>query len=64
MIFSSIISNQVTHCYEMPELDITSDYETLLICLEAKEMEAKKSANIKFQLEKIDKKQFCSSLEG
>lgn len=38
------------------ELHKTSDYKTLLIYLEIEGIEAKKLANIKFCLEKMDKK--------
>lgn len=47
----------------MPELDIISNHKTLLTCLKVEKMAAKKPIGIKFRLEKIDEKQFCTSLE-
>ena len=64
VISSNTVSDQITECYVEPQLQTTSDHETLLKCLEFEGVIAKKPTGVKFRLEKIDKKQFCASLEG
>ncbi len=63
VIASNSISKQVTECYMEPNLNVTSDHETILTCLEMENPDPKKPSQRKFQLDKRDKKQFLSNLE-
>lgn len=64
VISSSTISHQNTECYVEPRLHTTSDHETVLTWLEVQETKANRSTVVKFRLEKMDEKQFCTSLEA
>lgn len=64
VISSNTITDQITEFYFMPELHTISDYKTLLICIEIKVMAAKKQIGVQFWFEKMDEKQFYTSLEG
>ena len=64
VISSNTISHQIIECYVEPRLHTSSDHETLLTCLEVQGAEAKKPTVVKFRLEKMDEKQFCTSLEA
>lgn len=48
VISSNTISNKITKCYIVPELYMTSDYETVFIYLEVEGIEVIKSVNMKF----------------
>ena len=54
---------QVTECYVEPNLHVTSDHETIRTCLEMGNPDPKKTSQRRFQLDKMDEKQFFSNLE-
>ncbi len=47
-----------------PNLKVTSDHETILTCLEMGNPDPKKLTQRKFQLDKIDERQFFCNLEA
>lgn len=64
VIASNSVSGQVTECYLEPNLHVTSDHETILTCLKMGNPDPKKPSQCRFQLDKIDEKQFFSNLEA
>ena len=54
VIASNSVSKQVTECYVEPNLQVTSDHETILTCLEMENPDPKKTSQRRFQLNKMD----------
>lgn len=64
VISSSPVSELIAESYVEPNLHVTSDYETILTCLQTRDQKAKKPYQQKFHLDKIDEKRFFISLEA
>lgn len=64
VISSARISPNVTECYIEPSLHITSDHETIVTTVELGPEFCKENGKGKFQLRKLDEKQFLAYLES
>ncbi len=64
VISSARISPNVTECYIEPNLYITSDHETIVTIVQLGPEFCKENGKGKFQLGKLDKKQFLACLES
>ena len=64
VISSARISLDGTECFIEPSLHITSDHETIVTILELGPEFCKENGKEKFQLGKLDEKQFLTCLES
>ncbi len=64
VISSARISPNIKECYIKPNLHTTSDHETIVTIVELGPEFCKKNGKGKFQLEKLDEKQFLACLES
>ncbi len=64
VISNSRISLNVTECYIEPNLHTTSDHETIVTTVELGPEFCKENGKRKFQLGKLDEKQFRACLES